>query len=442
MEVSTIFIVSDLHVGGGTRDPGDDHVYSNNQFENFITQLTSSAEGQHGTTELYINGDFLEFAQTLQHAYVRLAHDFWCSEDESCEKLQAIVDGHPGIFDALKRFHAGGNLITIAAGNHDVDLYWPKVQHNIRDRVGTNVAFDLGSQWYERFGGRLQISHGHQDDKANRFAHWDCPIKSAEFDIRRLEMCPGTRFMVEVVNKLELDYPFADNLQPATKLATVLLREDKRGLAMAAWTFLTFVLSSPATAGANSNPMEAALLRRFRTDNKFLDKISRELAPYEGGITPALLREKGRSIEGIASILALGLTFLPFDKWTSLFASGDGFALGSEDGRTLGIIGSVRNIDYKKEFRKIATRRFADVVTAQIVVLGHTHLPDSVDDGDRKYFNPGSWTRYLVIEREATVTMDQLQDESKFPYELNCVKVSQIANGALSSELVTLERSS
>lgn len=64
-----VIVISDLHLGGGSADPGDDHVFDQQQLAGFIDTLRTSGDGQQGRIELYINGDFLEFAQVGQHLY-------------------------------------------------------------------------------------------------------------------------------------------------------------------------------------------------------------------------------------------------------------------------------------------------------------------------------------------------------------------------------------
>src|SRR5581483_11217362 len=149
-------IVSDLHVGGGPADPGDDHVYQGGQFKRLIEQLGASPAGQQGQLELFINGDFLEFAQVRPEAYQLGSAEFWCSKNESLEKLAVMLAGHADIFEALRQFQQTGNLVTIAAGNHDVDFYWPEVQARFCEAAGP-VAFALGETWYRRYEGRLLI---------------------------------------------------------------------------------------------------------------------------------------------------------------------------------------------------------------------------------------------------------------------------------------------
>lgn len=90
---------------GGADDPGDDHVYHNQQFSKFIEGIP---EAKDGKVELFINGDFLEFAQVRPNVYTLGSSKYWCSEAESLEKPAAITKGHEDVFDALKRFQADG----------------------------------------------------------------------------------------------------------------------------------------------------------------------------------------------------------------------------------------------------------------------------------------------------------------------------------------------
>lgn len=43
-------IVSDLHLGGGSSDPGDDHVFHKSQFRDFIRQQAETPEGKKETS--------------------------------------------------------------------------------------------------------------------------------------------------------------------------------------------------------------------------------------------------------------------------------------------------------------------------------------------------------------------------------------------------------
>src|ERR1043166_1021654 len=182
-----ILIVSDLHMGDGT--PGDDFVDDTQQFAKFVRAQKATPEGRDGQIELIINGDFLELVQVLPEAYKGDSSDHWCSETESVEKLERILSGHPSVFDALKEFQAQGNQVTLFPGNHDVDLYWPAVRKRLAQKIpGLNIETD---KIYERYDGRLHISHGHlfdAIDPANGFTNPKKPIVDGT-NPPRLEMC-------------------------------------------------------------------------------------------------------------------------------------------------------------------------------------------------------------------------------------------------------------
>ena len=90
-EKQITIILSDLHLGGGKSDAGDDHVYQDSEFIRF---LDDDIFGRNkGNIELFINGDFLEFAQVRPDIYKLGSSIYWCSEEESIEKLNYIING-------------------------------------------------------------------------------------------------------------------------------------------------------------------------------------------------------------------------------------------------------------------------------------------------------------------------------------------------------------
>src|ERR1051326_6569564 len=141
-------VVSDLHMGDN--NPGDDFVDENGQFAKFVREQAGTPEARAGEVELIINGDFLEFVQVYPQAFSLSPPDYWCSEEESVAKVDCILKAYTDIFAALKEFQRSGNRVTLFAGNHDVDLYWPTVQARIREHAG-EVNIELGSVWYRRY---------------------------------------------------------------------------------------------------------------------------------------------------------------------------------------------------------------------------------------------------------------------------------------------------
>lgn len=440
-------IVSDLHMGDGRA--GDDFVDGNDQFATFVGAQAETEEGRAGQVELIINGDFLEFAQVCPEAYTMNSPEYWCSEAESLRKLDALLSGHQKVFAALAGFQRRGNRVTLFAGNHDVELYWPEVQSRIRGKAG-DVNIELEEVWYHRYGGRLRISHGHlfpSIDPANAFKHWKDPRLNQLSDSlpQRLEMCPGTLFITRFVNHLEGQYPFADNLHPEIALADILWREDKWGLMTVAWMLGRFAVRHP-TAMLSSEATEpdigAHLAKAIKSDVSLRKQIA---ALYQG-----VLREEdmtadkveGRlgSEEAVADFIEqLIQTGRPWEEWVEVLdmAKPGVLGVGEPGGGTL-TIRKAGSINVRDECLKVAQAEWK--AGAQIVVFGHTHLPQEANDGQRRYYNPGSWTRYVEEDQARTLTLEDLRDESRFPYELNCVRVEDTGSNTLLSSMKCVDR--
>jgi UDP-2,3-diacylglucosamine pyrophosphatase LpxH len=448
-------IVSDLHVGGGPNDPGDDHVYQNDQFRRFVDEAANSDDGRAGRVELFINGDFLEFAQVRPEVYTLGSAQYWCSEAESVAKLDAILAGHRDIFEALGRFAGRGNRVTMGAGNHDVDLYWADVQKKI-GAAAPGVEFETGKDVCTRHGGRLVVGHGHMIDPANAFKNWADPFvvrKGRAGDELRLEMCPGTLFMVKFVNGLEDRYKFSDNMKPLTALARLLYKEQRWGLAVAAWSFISFVGRHPTVAlsaddqklvGANS--VGARITEELAVNPEFLARVTEayrglvNASATEAEVAEALSTEAAVNdfvnrlmIEGIGP-----------DGLIELFDVPSGATLGAAGGEHLSIIRAGMAHD-KEELRQEAEARLAEP-GVEVVVFGHTHQPDEWRGlgGDMAggYFNPGSWTRYVDVTDMADLKLADLEREEDFPYQLNCVRVEETSSGSLRAEMTCFEEKS
>jgi UDP-2,3-diacylglucosamine pyrophosphatase LpxH len=446
-------IVSDMHLGGGKNDPGDDHVYQGGEFVEFLQRaLPESVDGQ---VELFINGDFLEFAQVLPDAYQSESPKYWCSETESVEKLGAIIEGHADIFSALKKFADRGNTVTIAAGNHDVDIWWPSVQQRLKKEIGA-VQFALGDDWFYRYGGRLMIGHGHLFDPANRFKNWKMPILQATDGSQRLEMCPGTLLMVKFINSLEKNYPFADNLKPLTALARLLYVEQRSEFYAALWLLGKFakshfreMLSVNGVRQGEEFKYDEMFLLKLELDDAFAKAVAQIYAETrKHGVTISEVRSALNTEDSVCEFLAEVIVKMAPERWTPVLNLGTALTLGGgslstkQRDLTLSAIRSGMMND-KKVLRR-AAERLLDARRREVVVCGHTHQPDEWrgpnGTWDGGYFNPGSWTRYVDASQAPRLTMDDLLREEDFPYELNYIRVEQTADGSLRGNKVLFKR--
>jgi UDP-2,3-diacylglucosamine pyrophosphatase LpxH len=432
-------IISDLHLGGGAADPGDDHVYQQGELATFVDELCECERGKRGDLELFINGDFLEFAQANQAAYRGRSSKAWCSEAESLEKLETILQGHAPAFEALSRLMATGSRVTIAPGNHDVDLYWGGVQARLRQATRAELAFEMdGSEWIERYGKALQIAHGHLKDPANTFANWANPFVVDAGD-RRLEMCPGTLFMLKFVNKLEARYPFADNLHPVQRLARLLAKDDKRGMFAPAWAFLKIVAAHPVVMARDPDAFGALLVAKVAKNGRFAQALV-DVANASGSTAYDSVQALRSELRDEASIAQFVVDYWPQIDASALageLTATDGASLGNGSGVALGKIAKAADFG-KESLRAVAKNRASMVDEARVIVMGHTHVPDDfLATHKARYFNPGSWTRYVDLDMHPGLALEDLEEETSFPFSLKYVWIERDEQGQVTAELKT-----
>src|ERR1700747_2271140 len=129
-------IISDCHLSGGhifegALNPHEDFHFDEEMcdfFRHFSTGEYGEKNGVPVEVELFINGDFFDF---LNVPYEGEFEDV-ITEDIALYKVEAILKGHPKVMAALKKFAAKpGKSITYMIGNHDADLFFPKVREVI-----------------------------------------------------------------------------------------------------------------------------------------------------------------------------------------------------------------------------------------------------------------------------------------------------------------------
>ena len=257
--------------------------------------------------------------------------------------------------------------------------------------------------------------------------------------IQRLEMCPGTLFVVRFVNALEDKYPFADNLHPEMALANVLWRENRWGLKTVAWVLGRFVRQFPKAFLSTDNEADICpqLLQAVSIDPLLRDKIARVYRDVlkEADMTADKVRLRLNSADAIAEFVEQLLkAHSPWDEWVKVLdLLKPGISSTGASGSSTLAISAASRIDTRQECIKVAKAQWQQ--GAQVVVLGHTHLPQTVEDGAHRYYNPGSWTRYVDAADVESLTLEKLQREDTFPFLLNCVRVEDEGSATLVSKL-------
>lgn len=262
--------VSDLHLSEGW-DPhtgkfsrNEDFFYDTEFAQFLVYHVKLAQEADTGDPydkpwKLFINGDAFDFLQVtslppedhplfakygIELTDNKREYGLGTSEPETVWKLKKIVDGHPVFFQALGWFLAHeGNELVLLKGNHDIEIFWPKVQSALRHLIDekyrlwrtemtqgyapdTPLTYDsslpdileglderiIFPTWFYHEPELFFVEHGSQYDPANMFRNFITPTIPDRPDMVEL---PSGSFLVRYFfNKIEQLHPFADNLRP------------------------------------------------------------------------------------------------------------------------------------------------------------------------------------------------------------------------------------
>ncbi len=147
--------------------------FFDDEFRAFLNYLDETAKGE--PVELILNGDIFDFDSVTsipEHPSFRVR---WYErrrglspyEEKSEFKIEKILRDHPVWLDALRAFVLKGHRAVFIIGNHDVELYFQRVQEKIVNLLElpedkkNNVRF---CEWFYISNGDTLIEHGHQYD--------------------------------------------------------------------------------------------------------------------------------------------------------------------------------------------------------------------------------------------------------------------------------------
>jgi UDP-2,3-diacylglucosamine pyrophosphatase LpxH len=241
------FIISDCHLSAGRFFEGRLNVHEDFNFDDEMCDLFeyfstgTYGEGPDGPVdvELFINGDFLDF---LNVPYKGEFEDA-ITEELSLFKLEAILQGHPKVMAALRKFASQPNkTITYMIGNHDADLFFPKVQERIIREWDPEGQFPsekvtiIADRDRVRFEGGVEVHHGNQHE-AVHVLNFEQPILDSYLDKPVLNIPWGSFYVLKIVNRMKWEREFIDKVRPVKVFVLF-------GLILDPWFTIRFVLLS------------------------------------------------------------------------------------------------------------------------------------------------------------------------------------------------------
>jgi UDP-2,3-diacylglucosamine pyrophosphatase LpxH len=241
MDYKRILVISDLHMTSG-KDPisnvwaATEDFFWDNDFRRFIEFYQDETPSL-----LVINGDLFDFLQVLifpneeeRRRYkisskeINYTYGLRTSESASVFQVDKIFDGHSEFFGALASFISKGNYVKILKGNHDIQLFWLKVQERIisnleniveeskKRLVRKNIEF---LPWFFYIPGKLYIEHGNQYEYTTSFRNFLYPYLPFEYEDagKQIELDLSSFLVRYFSNRMESINPLSDNIRPMSR---------------------------------------------------------------------------------------------------------------------------------------------------------------------------------------------------------------------------------
>jgi UDP-2,3-diacylglucosamine pyrophosphatase LpxH len=236
-------VISDVHVGAGN-PAGEFNPYEDFHYDPVMAEFLdhfSTNDYADRPVELIINGDFLD---PLKVPIDGLFPDR-ITNQIALRKVGACLNGHPVLFQALRRFVSRPNKsITYIMGNHDLEIAFPSVQQLFRSVVGApsfqeRIRFRVFEPFYDLPGG-VRICHGQQFEALNRvdLQHLFLTRGYAE---PILNLPWGSIFLVRVLMPIKAERPYINLVHPFGRyLAVALLTDTSMALPATARAFYHF----------------------------------------------------------------------------------------------------------------------------------------------------------------------------------------------------------
>ncbi len=351
--MARILVVSDLHIGEGEDSLLEDFFYE--------TEFVDLLKKYQKDTELVINGDFVDFLQITkvpeQFRYGaterELKYGLNTSPEKSSWKIKYIINKHKNLFKAIAEF-TQKNKIFHLKGNHDMEFYWPEVQTVFHEELKKLTQFYNEKNfcfldWFYYKPNLVWIEHGSQYDSSNSFCNLLYPVLP---DRTEIELPFGSFFCRYILNELEKQDSFADNIKPVGKYWFWALK-NKPSLALK-FLLYYFPLAKNIVNKSRITTYDSPKKERAnRLHDQKLKKLSEEtqisflkLKEIEKLRVPQLL-------EGQRFLLAL----------------------------IRGQLSEEANLNK-------AAREIKEILKVKYVVFGHTHMAEQ----NENFLNTGTWT--------------------------------------------------
>lgn len=415
-----VVIISDLHLSTGLQEDnnydGTENFFADESCERFIQFLLKNQKNHK--TILVINGDFIDFIRIrhypttesefsdwqdalsnigmqkqiieLKNSISKKEKDFGLKTDayKSVWKLHKCIMGHKILFRQLANWLNEGNQLVILKGNHDLEWYWAAVRDYLRYSLASffsNATIDESNVVIKNLlfaddaviiDGKIYIAHGHAYENITEVK--GSPVVEGG---TQLSLPFGSFLNRYLINRLELAYPFLDNVRPTQKILPLLIRE-RFPLAL---KYLAYYI--PFTILIIPKKMYREVFK-YLFDIFFIIILPVAITAYAIYKNVQVPQTVNTSVIG-SQLINLLKNLSPLIL--SYF---------------LGRILSMARLSSPPTFFPFAKKIFEERKTIKTVVFGHTHNPEQFKHNDNWYFNTGTWMPVYDISM-ADVRLDK-----------------------------------
>jgi UDP-2,3-diacylglucosamine pyrophosphatase LpxH len=219
------FVISDCHLSAGRFFEGQLNPHEDFHFDDEMCELFEHfSKGEYGEgpdgpvdVELFINGDYFDF---LNVPYKGEFEDV-ITEEIALYKCEAIIQGHPKVMAALKRFASmPGKRISYLVGNHDADLFFPKIRERItrewdpEGRYPSDKVQIVTDRDRVRYEGGVEIHHGNQFEAVHVFNFEKPLLEQPGSESAVLNLPWGSFYVLKIINRLKWEREFLDKVRP------------------------------------------------------------------------------------------------------------------------------------------------------------------------------------------------------------------------------------
>lgn len=421
-----IYVISDLHLASGLNADGNydgtENFFADESLARFLDHIGQSSSDKKCI--LIINGDFIDFLRirdipsspedfaawhelltsigikrspdSLKESIVKKERKYGLKTDDykSAWKLLVCQNGHPLVFARLASWLLNGNLLAITKGNHDLEWYWMAVRNGLRwllaRRIATAAQGDIagtlmnivipGLSFADNqllIDEKVLVEHGHRYQKLT--AVQGAPVLENQ---NELNLPFGSFFNRYLLNRLELAYPYFDNIRPSENLLPVLLRERFPLAIRLLFNYIPFMLLIIP---------KKLYWETFKRLISFVFIIVVPIALTVYAIWQGLhIRLPGNTS-----------SFLVRQLYNVLLNSGFLFL-----SYIFGRIMVVAKLSGTPSLYDNARNIFETLPDLRIVTFGHTHDPEQFNRKGQYYFNTGTWIPVYEISA-ADVRLDK-----------------------------------